>query len=327
MKQVYTLLLLTLVTIAAYSRPVNTVTTWYGSWSTKSSWSLNRVPQGGDSVVVPAGMTIVADEAISLNNLYINVRGILTIKKTLTLDNASTLLVATGGQINRWAADAKKEIIVLGGVNKFDQTNASTINGFAIASSATGVAPAGFSANSALPVTFAGFYATKNNNDVVLTWSTAQELNNNNFEIQRSADGSSWSVIAVVMGMGTSNTLTQYSYTDKNNTAATAYYRIRQVDFDGNFEFSTVKVIRGSEATPVTKVYASSNNINIEFNKAITGNVTVRVLNTNGQLLAQQNFAQANYRITMNSNGKSAGLYVVQVTDGKGWSESTKLFL
>ena len=327
MKQIYTILLLTLITLSAQSRPVNTVTTWWGNWSTKGNWSLNRIPQSGDSVVIPAGYAIVFDQAASFTNLYINVLGNLTLQKTMTLNSASTVKVATGGQINAWGADRSNEVIVIGSTRKFDQTNAARINGFAIANNITGTAPAGFSLNSALPVTFSSFYAIKNSNDVLLTWSTAQELNNNNFEIQRSTDGASWNVIAIAMGMGTTNTTSQYRYTDKNNTAATVYYRIRQVDFDNNFEYSIVKVIRSSEAAPVTKVYASNSNINIEFNKAVTGNITVRIISTSGQLVAQQNFEQSAYRITMNTNGRGAGLYVVQVLDGKGWSESTKLFL
>jgi len=327
MKQIYTVLLLTLVTLSAQSRPVNTVTTWWGDWSIKGNWSLNRVPQSGDSVVVPAGYAIVFNKNLSFTDLFINVMGNLTLQKTMTLDNQSTVLVATGGQINAWGADRTTEVILIGGVDKFDQTNTARINGYGVANSLSSVAPNGFSTNATLPVTFSSFYAVKNNNDVVLTWATAQELNNNNFEIQRSTDGSNWSVIAIIMGMGTSNTATQYRYTDKNSVAATVYYRIRQVDYDNNASYSTVKVIHGSEAAPVTKVYASNNNINIEFNKAVAGNITVRILNTNGQLLAQQHFGQSAYRITMNTNGKGAGLYVIQVLDNKGWSESTKLIL
>jgi len=326
MKQIYTMLLLTLVTLSAQSRTVNTVTTWWGDWSTKGNWSLNRLPQSGDSVVIPAGYAIVVDKNISFTNLYINVMGNLTLQKTLTLDNASTVLVPTGGQINAWGADRTKEIIVLGGVDKFNQTNSSRFDGFGIANSISSTAPNGFSLTS-LPVTFSSFYAVKNNNNVMLTWSTAQEFNNNNFEIQRSTDGSNWNVIAVIMGAGTSTSTMQYSYTDKNVNAAVMYYRIRQVDFDNKSAYSIVKTIRGSEAAPVTKVYAASNAVNIEFNKAVAGNITVRIINANGQLMAQQNFGQSAYRITMNTNGKGAGLYVIQVSDNQGWSESTKLIL
>ena len=330
MKQIYTFTLLTLLALTAQStpsRPVNSVTTYWGNWSLKGNWTLNRVPQSGDSIVIPAGYAIVFDKNASFTNLYINVMGNLTLQKTMTLDNQSTVKVATGGQINAWGADRTTEIIVLGAVRKFDQTNAARFDGYGIANSASGIAPYGFSTNSSLPVTFSSFYATKNSSDVLMSWSTAQEFNNNNFEIQRSTDGSNWTVIALVMGMGTSTTTTQYSYTDKNMTAATVYYRIRQVDIDGKFEYSDVKTIRSNQAAAVAKIYAANNMVNVEFNAATEGTVTVRMLNTNGQLVAEQHFQQAQYRISMNNYGKGAGLYVIQVSDNMGWSESAKLIL
>src|SRR3954462_10891490 len=90
MKQIYTALLLTLVTLSAQSRTLNTVTTYWGDWSIKGNWSLNRVPQDGDSIVVPAGYAIVLNKNTSFTNVYINVLGNLTLQKTLTLDNQST---------------------------------------------------------------------------------------------------------------------------------------------------------------------------------------------------------------------------------------------
>ncbi|HSC40351.1 MAG TPA: G8 domain-containing protein, partial [Chitinophagaceae bacterium] len=221
MKQIYTITLLTLLALSAQSRPVNTVTTWWGDWSVKGNWSLNRTPQNGDSIVIPAGYAIVLDKNASFTSLYINVMGNLTLQKTMTLDNQSTVKVALGGQINRWGASPTTEIIILDGKHKFDQNDPARINGFAVANSTTGTSPNGFSMNASLPVTFCSFYAVKNNSDILLTWSTAQEFNNNNFEIQRSTDGSNWAVIALVMGAGNSSTTSQYSYTDKNNASAT----------------------------------------------------------------------------------------------------------
>ncbi len=330
MKQIYTLTLLTLLALTAHStpgRPVNTVTTWWDNWSKASSWSLNRVPANGDSIVIPAGKAIVFDVANTYSNLYINNLGNLTIQQTMTLNSTSTVMVASGGQINAWGANRSIEIITIGNVNKFDQTNAARYNGYGFANKITGVAPNGFSTNSSLPVTFSSFYATKNGSDVQLSWSTAQEFNNNNFEIQRSTDGSNWTVIALVMGMGTTTTTTRYSYTDKNMTAATVYYRIRQVDMDGKFEYTDVKTIHSNEAAAVAKIYAANNMVNIEFNAATTGTVTARMFNTNGQLVAEQRFQQAQYRITLNTYGKGAGLYVIEVSDSKGWSQTAKLFL
>ncbi|HEY4149204.1 MAG TPA: T9SS type A sorting domain-containing protein, partial [Chitinophagaceae bacterium] len=246
---------------------------------------------------------------------------------TMTLDNQSTVVLASGSQLNAWGANRTIEIIVIGGVHKFDQKNAARINGFGIANKLSGVAPLGFSTNASLPVTFSSFYATRSNSDVLLSWSTAQELNNNNFEIQRSTDGINWSVITLVMGQGNSITPTQYSYTDKNVTAATVYYRIRQVDIDGKFEYTDVKTVRSNETAAVAKIYAANNMINIEFNAATEGTVIVRLINAGGQLIAEQHFQQAQYRVTMNTYGKGAGLYVVQVSDSKGWSQSSKIIL
>ncbi|MBS1563852.1 MAG: hypothetical protein JST39_05655 [Bacteroidetes bacterium] len=326
MKQLYTTL--TLVILAAFtaqSRPVNTVTTWWGNWSAASNWSLGRVPHNGDSIVVPSGKGIVFDVAASYTNLDINVLGNLTIEAAMTLDNQSSVTLAGQAQINAWGASRTAEIIVIGGVHKFDQTNTARIWGAGLANNLSGVAPNGFSMTS-LPVTFSSFYAVRSNNKVMLTWGTAQEINNNNFEIQRSLDGSNWKVIALVMGAGTTNTAMQYSYTDNNlAAAAVAYYRIRQVDFDGNYTYSIVKSVRSEETAPATKVYAANNAINVEFNKAIEGSFTVRLFNTNGQLLAQQSFSQAQYKLTMNTGGK--GIFVVQVADSKGWTETTRVFL
>ncbi|HEY4150305.1 MAG TPA: G8 domain-containing protein, partial [Chitinophagaceae bacterium] len=104
MKQIYTIVLFTLLALSAQSRPVNTVTTWWGNWSDASSWSLNRVPVSGDSVVIAAGKAIVFDVATSYTNLYINVLGNLTIEQTMTLDNQSTVVLASGSQLNAWGA-------------------------------------------------------------------------------------------------------------------------------------------------------------------------------------------------------------------------------
>jgi hypothetical protein len=81
----------------------------------------------------------------------------------------------------------------------------------------------------AQPIAFSSFSALKNSSGVLLTWGTPQEADNNNFEIQRSTDGAHWTVIVIVLGMGTASTASQYHFTDKNGTMATAYYRIRQV--------------------------------------------------------------------------------------------------
>jgi hypothetical protein len=129
------------------------------------------------------------------------------------------------------------------------------------------------------------------------------------------------------MGAGNSTTVQQYNFTDKNMTAAIAYYRIKQVDIDGRYEYSTVKSIRASEAAASTRIYAAGNIVNIEFNKEVKNPITVRIVNMNGQVVGQRTYQQAAYRITMNMNNSISGAYIVQLSGNEGWKEVKKIVL
>lgn len=100
----------------------------------------------------------------------------------------------------------------------------------------------------ALPVELISFVATKNNNGNQLTWVTAQEVNNDYFEIQRSHDGFEFEKIAVVKGSGTKSSTTNYTYTDESsNKVLPTYYRLKQVDYDGKFDLSNIVYVNGNE--------------------------------------------------------------------------------
>jgi len=74
---------------------------------------------------------------------------------------------------------------------------------------------------------------------VVLEWMTQTETNNYGFEIQRkSQENNTWDKIETIKGHGTTTTPHKYTYTDHNVTIGTYYYRLKQIDFDGSFEFS-----------------------------------------------------------------------------------------
>jgi hypothetical protein len=328
MKLIYTLAVLLLVTfsVTAQTKTLITFNAISGDWSTASNWSLNRIPQNGDSIVIPRGDTAFFNRDNNMYDVFIMDAGVLTIEKKMRVDGSSIVEITATGSITSGTNNRVTESIQINGVEKYDLNAATAIYGPSYASSTTGISPNGFSMIS-LPVIYTSFYATRNNNNVVLTWSTAEEINNKNYEVQRSFDGSTWSTIAVIMGAGTTNLTQMYSFTDKNMTNAVAYYRIRQVDADGTSNYSAIKTIRLNAATPVTKIYAANKTINIEFNQEIKNAVTIRLINLNGQIIAQQNVAQAAYRVTMNGNNFQSGIYVVQVTDGQSVKESAKVLL
>ncbi len=84
------------------------------------------------------------------------------------------------------------------------------------------------------------FTAEEVDGDVLLDWTTASEIDNDFFEIQRSENGKDFEVIGTVEGNGTTNELIDYTFTDTNPLFGVSYYRLRQVDFDGAFEYSRV---------------------------------------------------------------------------------------
>ncbi len=101
-----------------------------------------------------------------------------------------------------------------------------------------------------VPVELNSFIANNSNSDVRLTWSTATELNNHGFEIERSTKKSDWRIIAFKEGKGTTTEPQQYYYLDDISDLATSkfYYRLKQIDFDGSYEYSDVVEV---EITPL----------------------------------------------------------------------------
>jgi len=94
-----------------------------------------------------------------------------------------------------------------------------------------------------LPVTLTRFNAVRSNGGNTLAWGTAQELNNSFFEVQTSATGAAFTVLARVQGAGNSTTPRNYYYRDNRTQNGTVYYRLRQVDVNGTATYSPVVAV------------------------------------------------------------------------------------
>jgi hypothetical protein len=94
-----------------------------------------------------------------------------------------------------------------------------------------------------VPVELSAFNYTISQGKVNLSWRTATETNNSGFEIQRSRTAADWDVIGFVPGKGTSSEPSEYSFTDDPAVDGTYYYRLKQVDFSGQYQYSkTIEV-------------------------------------------------------------------------------------
>jgi hypothetical protein len=106
----------------------------------------------------------------------------------------------------------------------------------------------------ALPVTLVEFSAGYHNNAIRLRWATVQESNSSHFEIEKSTDGISFSTIGTINASGNSTSRKDYSYTDMAPLSPVNYYRLRQVDLDGRFEYSRVIRIKYEPKTLVKNI-------------------------------------------------------------------------
>lgn len=319
MKSIYTTLATLLLTTSLMA---GRITATSGDWDKASTWTPGRLPQNGDSIIVPLGKSVLLDKNIDLDNVVVIISGILDMNGgKLRMNDNSRVIVQTDGKIT---GINHNDQIRIGNVLKFNGSQHEQ-TGYSYADNSTGT---GFLSTVVLPVTYQSFYVTRQGTNVQLSFSTSEELNNQFYAIERSADARNWKQVAIVAGAGTSNLVNQYSYTDKNITDAVVYYRIRQVDVNGTAFYSAIRTLRNNETSHVANIYASSNKtVTIDFNSEVKDNVSIQLINLNGQVVTRKEFHQASYRLTVNAMSAGSGVYVVRVSDNKGWSEVKKIAL
>jgi hypothetical protein len=325
--KLYTLLLLVLIStgLAAAPRTLITAKVNGGNWSSTSTWNPGRIPQNGDSIVIPTGYTVVLNNSYSLNNVYIAIAGTLNFDQnnTMALDVVSIVYILSGGALTA-THPTPNELLTINGVTKYDGKTDGTISGPVAATALTGPSPSGFTMVT-LPVTFVSFSANRSQGTVQLVWNTENEMDNSHFEVERSANGSDWETIGNVAA-GTSSSADSYTYRDETAPAAQTQYRIRQVDLDGNYGYSKVVLVSGTTTAQAT-IIASGKTVSI-FPANISGSrLIARVITIGGQVLQQQSFESTEGRIDLNVCTATTGVYIVQVTDGSQWSLAKQVML
>lgn len=169
---------------------------------------------------------------------------IFQIAQGLTLANGATITLQGGAQASNifWQVAGS---VTLGTSSDFKgivlcQTNIVMQTGAAFDGKALAQTAVTLDANNVVPVELTSFTATSNVKEVILNWSTATELNNLGFEVQRSADQKDFFNVGFVNGHGTSTEQHHYTFIDKNPYNGKNYYRLKQVDYDGSYEYSTI---------------------------------------------------------------------------------------
>ena len=175
----------------------------------------------------------------------------------------------------------------------------------------------------AVPVELNTFTAKANGTEVTLNWSTATELNNYGFEIQRKVLSSDFAAIAFVKGQGTSTQKNEYSFVDKNLEEGKYSYRLKQVDMDGKFEYSKIVEV---EVVSVTS-YSLEQNYPNPFNPSTTINyalkekcdVKLTLLNSIGEEIAvvvKGEQDKGYHKVEIDGSKLSSGVYFYKLVAG-----------
>jgi hypothetical protein len=187
-------------------------------------------------------------------------------------------------------------------------------------------AAAASNAASTLPVKFIYFAANNSNGNVNLNWSTASEINNKGFVIERSVNGKEFTYVDFVEGAGNTTKTTKYNKVDagafKVTGVSTLYYRLKQVDFDGTIAYSnTVKVNENESASGLVKVYPNpfAKSFDVSIVAEHDAKASILVSDISGKLVATTTVELVKGSNTTTVNGLDAltsGIYFVKVING-----------
>ena len=188
------------------------------------------------------------------------------------------------------------------------------------------------SASTPLPVTLNAFTANVIANDVILNWSTSSEINNHGFFIERSANGKEFEEINFVKGKLNSSIVVNYTHIDANPfvTNTTLFYRLRQVDMNGEYAYSAILAVKKTSTTlQAVTVFPNpvAGALNIEFVSAAAGNATIHIFDINGRNVAQKNIQSIpglNTLIMDEVAQLNAGVYFVKI-ESAGENQMVKL--
>jgi hypothetical protein len=188
----------------------------------------------------------------------------------------------------------------------------------------------------AVPVSLVSFNGSRQANNNALSWTTATEINNAGFELQRSVDGKSFSSLAFVASKaenGTSNASLTYSFNDKIVLAASYYYRLKQIDKDGKSIVSNIVFIKGTKATKLEMVSIYPNpaveNLNVSVASPKSDKVTFIISDLAGKVIIRQsaNVVNGDNNIQLNVSSLAKGTYTVKAVCADGCETAISKFI
>jgi hypothetical protein len=212
-----------------------------GIWNLATTWvigGINRLPTCGDTLTIPAGVTVTVNSqqnyTACVQPMFLTVRGRLDFLDGFKLDlpcNSSVVLTAGGRVRKTTPGGGSSTYIHICGCVAWEASQ-GTVNGPDTLACST------------LPVSLLYFTGKNNEDNILLSWATATEINNDHFTIERSVDGIEFEFVTMLRGSGNSDVTINYSFTDEHPHNGLSYYRLVQTDFDGSTTYYDPVAVR-----------------------------------------------------------------------------------
>ncbi len=178
-----------------------------------------------------------------------------------------------------------------------------------------------------LPIELLSFSGSNNNGFNLIKWTTASESNNDYFTIERSIDGINWQEITKIKAAGNSSNYNHYQYEDYSFISNEInYYRLKQTDFSGDFEYSNIISIESSEniETYLSDIHPNPTNENIYFNvftsQSDIANIELIDFMGNSIIKEEQHIHSGKNDLKTDMSNLKNGIYILKITtlnDGK----------
>ena len=172
-----------------------------------------------------------------------------------------------------------------------------------------------------LPVDFVSFNATRENTATRLTWKVGTEQNLKGYEIEKSADGRQFTVVGFVPATGQ----TSYTFRDAQISQGPVFYRIRNVDIDGQFKYSNILSLKNGISNLVLTAYPlpAANKLTIQH-EAVFGQGRISISTADGSLVKKIVPAKGSLETVVNLAGLKSGFYVLLFDSGNGKLQTMK---
>jgi hypothetical protein len=299
---------------------------------------LNGASLTTGAFTVPNGLNLTVNGNLTINgnldvtnNINITVTGTFTINGNIVVNNNSSFSVTSGaiavsgnftGGNNTAISLTTPGGMSVGG-NLFVD-NGSTLGGNGILS-VGGTCTGPICGDSQLPIELLYFKATATLENVQLQWATASELNFDYFGIEKSFDAITFFQIGKVDGHGTSTIKHNYSFIDEKATLGRAYYRLREVDFDGYEKTFSIAVADFTNTKKITLFPnpAMDGQVNLELNFRPQNDLLISIVDLRGIILSEFKANQQSFSVPLDL---SAGTYFVMV-QGSDFRSVNKLLV